>query len=107
MQFGNLNDKFKKMTKSELIKKLSGKFSNLKEREIEAVLNLILKEIAASLVGGDRVELRGFGAFSIRNREPRVARNPRTGEKVNVKARKAIYYRAGKELKELINSSAA
>ena len=92
------------MTKSELIKKLTAKFPNLKEREIEAVLNLILKEISASLISGDRVELRGFGAFSIRKREPRTARNPRTGAKVQVAARKAIYYRAGKELKELINS---
>ncbi len=92
------------MTKSELIKKLTGKFPDLKEREIENILNLILKEISASLINGDRVELRGFGAFSIRIREPRLARNPRTGEKVKVAARKAIYYRAGKELKELVNS---
>ena len=92
------------MTKSELIKKLVAKFPNLKEREIENILNLLLKEISASLVNGDRVELRGFGAFSIRQREPRLARNPRTGEKVKVAARKAIYYRAGKELKELVNT---
>jgi integration host factor subunit beta len=92
------------MTKSELIKKLVAKFPSLKEREIENILNLILKEISASLIAGDRVELRGFGAFSIRTREPRLARNPRTGEKVKVAARKAIYYRAGKELKELVNS---
>ncbi len=92
------------MTKSELIKKLVAKFPDLKERDIENILNLILKEISASLIAGDRVELRGFGAFSIRTRLPRLARNPRTGEKVKVAARKAIYYRAGKELKELVNS---
>ncbi len=92
------------MTKSELIKKLVAKFPSLKEREIETSLNLILKEISTALIAGDRVELRGFGAFSIRTRAPRTARNPRTGEKVSVAARKAIYYRAGKELKELINS---
>lgn len=95
------------MTKSELIKKLVTKFPNLKERELENVLNLILKEISASLISGDRVELRGFGAFSIRLREARQARNPRTGEKVQVASRKAIYYRAGKELKELINNNSA
>lgn len=92
------------MTKSELIKKLIAKFPTLKEKDIENILNLILKEISTALIDGDRVELRGFGAFSIRTREPRLARNPRTGEKVKVAARKAIYYRAGKELKELINS---
>ena len=91
------------MTKSELIKKLATRFSNLKEREIEQLVNIILKQISTALVSGDRVELRGFGAFSIRTREPRVARNPRTGEKVKVAARKAIYYRAGKELKDYVN----
>ncbi|PIR33404.1 MAG: integration host factor subunit beta [Alphaproteobacteria bacterium CG11_big_fil_rev_8_21_14_0_20_44_7] len=92
------------MTKSELIKNLSVKFPSLREKEIEDIVNLILKEISDTLVAGDRVELRGFGAFSIRKREARVARNPRTGEKVKVAARKSIYYRPGKELKETLNS---
>ena len=91
------------MTKSELIKKLSARFPNLKEREVEQVLNTVIKEITTALTNGDRIELRGFGAFSIRTREPRLARNPRTGEKVKVASRKAIYYRAGKELKDYVN----
>jgi len=91
------------MTKSELIKKLSTKYPRLKESELEALVNLILKEISDALNRNERVELRGFGAFSIRERAPRVARNPRTGEKVSVGSRKTIYYRAGKELKDFIN----
>jgi integration host factor subunit beta len=91
------------MTKSELIKKLSTKYPKLKEAEVEALVNLVLEEISGALVAGDRVELRGFGAFSVRTRSARTARNPRTGEKVQVAARKTIYYRAGKELKDYIN----
>lgn len=93
------------MTKSELVKILSEKFSHLKEREIESLVSVILEEISASLAAGNRVELRGFGAFSIREREARVARNPRTGEQVKVEARKNVYYRAGKMLKDLVNES--
>ncbi len=92
------------MTKSELIKRLSSKYTRLKESELEALVNLVLKEISDALIKSERVELRGFGAFSIRERAPRTARNPRTGEKVTVGARKSIYYRAGKELKDFINN---
>lgn len=91
------------MTKSELIKRLSSKYTRLKESELEALVNLVLKEISDALIKNERVELRGFGAFSIRERAPRLARNPRTGEKVSVGSRKSIYYRAGKELKDYIN----
>ena len=92
------------MTKSELIKKLAEKHPDLKEREIEDLVTLILGEISQTLANGDRVELRGFGAFSIRTRAPRKARNPRTGESVMVGERKSIYYRPGKELKEMLNN---
>ena len=91
------------MTKSELVKKLATKNPQLKEKDIEALVNLILGEISDALASDGRVELRGFGAFSIRERAPRQARNPRTGAKVAVGARRSIYYRPGKELKELIN----
>lgn len=92
------------MTKSELIKKLSAKHPNLKEEEIENLVAIILNEISQTLANEDRVELRGFGAFSIRKREARKARNPRTGETVEVGERKSIYFRPGKELKEKLNS---
>lgn len=91
------------MTKSELVKNLCKQFPNMKEKEIEAVIGIILSEISTSLSNGDRVELRGFGAFSLRKREARTARNPRTGEQVRVGERKSIYYRAGKALREYIN----
>ena len=92
------------MTKSELIKRLSSKYTRLKEAELEALVNLVLGEISDALVKNERVELRGFGAFSIRERAPRQARNPRTGAKVTVGARKSVYYRAGKELKDFVNA---
>lgn len=91
------------MTKSELVKNLTKKFPHLKEKEVESLLAIILQEISSSLAKGDRVELRGFGAFSLRKRAARTARNPRTGEKVKVEDRNSIYYRAGKGLREYIN----
>ena len=91
------------MTKSELVKNLCGKFQHLKEKEVEALIAVIFQEISTSLSKGDRVELRGFGAFSLRKRAARVARNPRTGEKVKVDDRNSVYYRAGKALREYLN----
>jgi integration host factor subunit beta len=68
------------------------------------LVNTVLNEISTGLVQGDRIELRGFGAFSIRKREPRVARNPKNGASVTVGERFAIYFRAGKELRERVNA---
>ncbi|MCI5049470.1 MAG: integration host factor subunit beta [Rickettsiales bacterium] len=93
------------MTKSELIQRLSQKYPHLYQRDIEVLVNTILGEISTALATGNRVELRGFGAFSIRTREPRAARNPKNGEIVNIGERKAIYFRTGKELRERINKS--
>ena len=92
------------MTKSELVKNLCGKFPLLKEKEIQALIAIIFQEISTSLSEGDRVELRGFGAFSLRKRPARVARNPRTGEQVEVSGRNSVYYRAGKALREYLNN---
>lgn len=91
------------MTKSELIQRLNQKYPHLYQRDIEVLVNTILNEISDSLAREDRVELRGFGAFSIRKREPRAARNPKNGEVVNIGERRAIYFRTGKELRERIN----
>ena len=91
------------MTRSELVKNLCVKFPYLKEKEIEAVIAVIFQEISSSLSSGKRVELRGFGAFSLRKREARIARNPRTGEQVKVDDRNSVYYRAGKALREYLN----
>jgi integration host factor subunit beta len=91
------------MTKSELILRLSKKFPHLYQRDIEKIIGSILGEISRSLTTGGRVELRGFGAFSIRKREARVARNPKNGQEVRIGERFAIYFRTGKELREKIN----
>ena len=93
------------MTKSQLIAKLSKKFPHLYQRDIEVLVNTILGEISSALTNGNRIELRGFGAFSVRKREPRIARNPKNGDAVKVDSRYAIYFRAGKELRERINKA--
>ncbi len=91
------------MTKSDLILRLSRKFPELYQRDIEKIVNLILQEMTDALKNGGRIELRGFGAFSIRKREARVARNPKNGQEVSIGERHAIYFRTGKELREKIN----
>jgi integration host factor subunit beta len=94
------------MTRSELIQRLNEKYPHLYQRDIETLVGTVLNEVSEALVRGDRVELRGFGAFSIRVRDPRTARNPKNGEKVTVGERRAIYFRTGKELRERINKAA-
>ena len=92
------------MTKSELIHKLSEQFSNMSLREVEKAVDIIFAEISNSLAQGGRVELRGFGAFSVRYRERRLGRNPRTGEKVEVQGKHVPFFKAGKSLRERINA---
>lgn len=91
------------MTKSELISRLSKKFPHLYQKDIEKIVGSMLGEIANALTHGGRVELRGFGAFSIRKRDARQARNPKNGQEVSIGERHAIYFRTGKELRESIN----
>lgn len=93
------------MTKSELIQRLNQKYPHLYQRDIEVLVNTILGEISEALSREDRVELRGFGAFSIRKRDPRAARNPKNGAVVSIGERSAIYFRAGKELRERVNGA--
>lgn len=92
------------MTKSELIQRLSKRYPHLYQRDIEVLVNTMFGEITNALAAGNRVELRGFGAFSVRKRDARAARNPKNGAMVNVGARHAIYFRTGKELRERITS---
>ena len=91
------------MTKSELILRLSKRFPHLYQRDIEKIVATVLGEISVTLKGGGRVELRGFGAFSIRKSDARKARNPKNGQEVQIGERFAIYFRTGKELREKIN----
>jgi integration host factor subunit beta len=92
------------MTKSELIQRLTKRYSHLYQRDIEVLVNTMFDEIAGALASGNRVELRGFGAFSVRKRDARAARNPKNGAMVDVGQRHAIYFRTGKELRERIIS---
>ena len=91
------------MTKSELIARLAEKNPTLYYRDLELLVNTIFDTITDALVNENRVELRGFGAFSIRNRHARKGRNPRTGEKVSVEAKKLPFFKMGKGLKERLN----
>ena len=92
------------VTKSELIARLNTRFPDLAPKDMDAFVATILNELSDALIAGDRIELRGFGAFSVRKREPRMARNPKNGETVKVAERYSIYFRAGKELREKLNS---
>jgi integration host factor subunit beta len=93
-----------KMIKSELIEKITQKNPHLYQKDIENIVNAILDEISEGMIAGNRVELRGFGAFSVKEREPRLARNPRTGVSVAVKEKRSPFFKAGKELKERLNA---
>jgi integration host factor subunit beta len=91
------------MTKSELIQKLADENNHLHMSDIERVVNVVLEEISGALTRGDRVELRGLGAFSVRERQARTGRNPRTGESVEVPAKRTPFFKMGRELKERLN----
>ncbi len=93
------------MIKSELIAKLAAENPHLTSRDVERVVHLILDTMIGSLEQGGRVELRGFGAFSVRERPARSGRNPRTGETVHVPAKSVPFFKSGKELRERLNVS--
>jgi len=92
------------MTKSELIERLSVSTGTLNKKEAEMVVNTIFDSIGNALVGGGRVEIRGFGSFSIRTRDGREARNPKSGEVVKIPAKKTPFFKTGKELRERVNT---
>ena len=91
------------MTKSELIQRLAEANPHLYQRDVERIVTTIFEEITAALARGDRVELRGFGAFSVKERAARVGRNPRTGDPVQVAAKYIPYFKTGKQLREKLN----
>ena len=91
------------MIRSELIKKLADENPDLKDYEVEKIVELFFGQITQKLADGGRVEIRGFGAFSTREREERNGRNPRTGETVSVPAKKVVYFKPGKEVRERLN----
>jgi len=91
------------VTRSELIEKISAKNPHLQMKDVEKIIEVILGSVTKSLAKGDRVEFRGFGAFSVRKRLPRTAKNPRTGEKVQINERSVPHFKTGKQLHELLN----
>ena len=94
------------MIRSELIQKIADENPNLFQRDVERIVNTIFEEITDALANGDRVELRGFGAFSVQTRDARVGRNPRTGEAVSVDKKKVPFFKTGKLLRDRLNGKA-
>ena len=95
------------MTKSELVQRLAEANPHLYQRDVENIVNAILNEIVAAMARGDRVELRGFGAFSVKHRPARVGRNPRTGAHVSVGQKSVPFFKTGKEMRERLNKTGA
>ena len=91
------------MIKSELVQRMAARNPHLYQRDIENIIDAILGEIAEALARGERVELRGFGAFSTKQRQARTGRNPRTGDKVPVTEKLAPFFKTGKEMRERLN----
>jgi len=91
------------MTKSELIERIMAANSFLNRKESELVVNIIFDSMANALKDGDKVEIRGFGSFTVRERESREARNPKNGEIVRIPAKRTPFFKTGKELRERVN----
>jgi integration host factor subunit beta len=91
------------MIKSELVQRIANRNPHLYLRDVEKIVNAILDEITSALSRGDRVELRGFGAFSVKHRDARVGRNPRTGAHVPVDEKTVPFFKTGKEMRERLN----
>ncbi len=95
------------MIKSELVGRVAAANPHLYQRDVENVVNAILDAISEALARGDRVELRGFGAFSVKSRPAREGRNPRTGEKVSVSEKSVPFFKSGKEMRARLNRDEA
>jgi integration host factor subunit beta len=92
------------MTKSELVEQLITTNDMLNKREAELIVNAIFDGIGQALVGGDRVEIRGFGSFTVRERDAREARNPKSGDIVQIPAKKTPFFKTGKDLRERVDA---
>ena len=91
------------MTKSELIERITDRHPDLSSKDIELAVKTILDTMSQALSQGDRIEIRGFGSFSLHFRNPRVGRNPKTGESVSLKGKYVPHFKPGKELREQVN----
>jgi integration host factor subunit beta len=92
------------MTKSELIQRLAESHPHLYHRDVERIVSTVFEEISSALERGDRVELRGFGTYSVKHRDARVGRNPRTGDTVSVAPKTVPFFKTGKHLRDLVNN---
>ncbi len=95
------------MTKSVLIEKVSEKIEGLTRNQTEIVVDTVFDSIKKALIQGEKIEIRGFGNFRLKTRNPRKARNPKTGESVEVPGKKVLYFKVGKALKETLNKEEA
>jgi integration host factor subunit beta len=93
------------MTKSDLIARLAERFPQLVSKDADFAVKMILEALSEALVKGDRIEIRGFGSFSLNYRPPRVGRNPKSGDKVRVPEKWVPHFKAGKELRERVDAS--
>lgn len=93
------------MTKSELIEAVSAKVGNFSRKDIEIIVDTLFQSMSDSLSKGDKVEIRGFGSFKIKSRDGRQGRNPKSGENIFIESKKVPFFKAGKEIKERINTS--
>jgi len=91
------------MTKSELIEKIAAEQSQLSAKDVELAVKMILDHMAEALSSGERIEIRGFGSFSLHYRAPRLGRNPKTGEKVQLAGKYVPHFKPGKELRDRVN----
>jgi integration host factor subunit beta len=94
------------LNKSDLIEVLSKRLPNLAGRDVEVIVNTVFESMTDSLRKGDRIEIRGFGSFEVRVRKPRIGRNPKTGQAVEVGERLVPFFKVGKELRERVNREA-
>jgi len=95
------------MTKSELIEKLAQQQTQLSYKDVELVVKHIIENMSNSLANGERIEIRGFGSFSLHYREPRVGRNPKTGDSVELNGKNVPHFKPGKDLRERVDSNAS
>lgn len=93
------------MIRSELIQKIAEENPHLYQRDVERIVGTIFEEIIEAMARGDRVELRGFGAFSVKKRDARIGRNPRTGESVQVEEKSVPFFKTGKALRDRLNDN--
>ncbi|MDC0148052.1 integration host factor subunit beta [Alphaproteobacteria bacterium] len=95
------------MIKSELVTRIAELYPHLYQRDVESIVNRLLDEIGDAMGRGDRVELRGFGAFSVKQRDARIGRNPRTGESVAVARKNVPFFKTGKDLRDRLNADSS